>query len=1368
MTIGTGVPDNALWDAIKFVGRMFGQQLLGEAEERAILRIRKAAFGRIAELARAGSDEDRHQVAVMERLLGTQAVASCLVGAALARSTAPIRQVAVLAQENFVTKQIKLARKSFDKLVGLYYDALVAALDEEARKPSSPLFNLVALASIDVLLTGVRPTDSGNPESVRRFMSHYIGDGDHRVPFCGRDDELARLDAWLADKKEHRPFFVTGPAGRGKSALLVRWLVAQTRRQVTEQPAIVFVPISLRFQTHTAEAVYGLLATQIGGIYQEALPRSSSPTDLLNFAHRLLRSPPPDGRSVLIVFDGLDEATGWTAGSMLMPHAPGSHVRLVASARPLAGDRDATAWLRRLDWIDKATTLTLQGLSTPDIVALLDDEPAMQLDATLKTRLASILVDKTSGDPLLVDLWTEELRAKGPLTPLTLERIRAAEPDLSGVFDLWWDNQRSAWGADRVLMEQASNSLLHLLAVVKGPISTGDLRGILPTVFDNALLLSEAARSLGRFVSGDGATIGYSFCHPRIGAYFVEEVLDAGDVATRRAQVVDYCVNAFARWKSEADEGARLSPYVVRYLGAHLSDSEGHRTLLYDLVSADWQRAWMQTLGETLGFLDDVWRAADVAKANGAVAIHVKAGFVVASFRSQGENLSSTLIVRAQREGVVSLATALAYTEVLREGLDRITPMLQLAANAPVDQQQAIVERAYTMALDSRDLRSLGAFVESAPPHFKPVAIANFLDLVERYQSFYALGPVVLLATSVSLPPENRKALCDCAARLAKQVIDANPADANWAYPAIAALDLSGRKRLIKLALRHCPWQLARNYEGGLVNVDCWTIGTEAPNETPSIYKPSGGYATAIHELYQHCPIESRANVRDAYLAILESMSLDGRAYAIGMATELDIGTDTIRSLVDDVRRASVSLPAERRLPILQSLLPACTETERDASVDEIFSVAASVEDGSTYIRFYAGMGALPYTCSPEKYIEGLLCDARREIEIGELSVNLTHIAGYLPQPRRSEVLKEAWDAAFRIGEQSWVAPCLSALDAMAISNIKAIPSRLPASAFEFEPHALLAACRAVALGLKSKESIADFGSVARVAKLLEFEAWLKVFLPVGGAEVTDIIHWAEQAALDDPRKYPLLQLAKRIDYDERLHDRLAQSLDTSRGLERLQIIGYLMRGGAPRKKWVREFERARKAARSISPDETRISRLTRLAGFLPAGDLRDGLVEDARKIANDVARHSRHSIRAGHTASLLEVVPEPQRASLLRTFLELAEHSSENIGRALESAVRYASAEQLPIFSKFIWPHIFDHREALAGLVARAHALSYWQSSALPSMLNDLIDRISACNRSDAAQAILTMSPLLVWVHGHNAMPGIRDEIAYCLKHWP
>ena len=60
--------------------------------------------------------------------------------------------------------------------------------------------------------------------------------------------------------------------------------------------------------------------------------------------------PLPDGRRLLLVLDGLDEAADWEAGPDLFPPQIGRHARVVVSARLLAGDTDAGDWLRRLGW----------------------------------------------------------------------------------------------------------------------------------------------------------------------------------------------------------------------------------------------------------------------------------------------------------------------------------------------------------------------------------------------------------------------------------------------------------------------------------------------------------------------------------------------------------------------------------------------------------------------------------------------------------------------------------------------------------------------------------------------------------------------------------------------------------------------------------------------------------------------------------------------------------------------------------------------------------------------------------------------------------------------------------------------------------
>src|SRR5690606_30806243 len=61
-------------------------------------------------------------------------------------------------------------------------------------------------------------------ERFRKFTGEYAGSVKNPTPFGGRDLELRCLTEWLFDKSAPSRLLLTAPAGRGKSALLVRWL----------------------------------------------------------------------------------------------------------------------------------------------------------------------------------------------------------------------------------------------------------------------------------------------------------------------------------------------------------------------------------------------------------------------------------------------------------------------------------------------------------------------------------------------------------------------------------------------------------------------------------------------------------------------------------------------------------------------------------------------------------------------------------------------------------------------------------------------------------------------------------------------------------------------------------------------------------------------------------------------------------------------------------------------------------------------------------------------------------------------------------------------------------------------------------------
>ena len=59
--------------------------------------------------------------------------------------------------------------------------------------------------------------------------------------FCGREDDVAQVHAWLARADASANLVLTAPAGRGKSALLVRVAMDLAARN---DGAVAFIPLS--------------------------------------------------------------------------------------------------------------------------------------------------------------------------------------------------------------------------------------------------------------------------------------------------------------------------------------------------------------------------------------------------------------------------------------------------------------------------------------------------------------------------------------------------------------------------------------------------------------------------------------------------------------------------------------------------------------------------------------------------------------------------------------------------------------------------------------------------------------------------------------------------------------------------------------------------------------------------------------------------------------------------------------------------------------------------------------------------------------------------------------------------------------------
>ena len=134
---------------------------------------------------------------------------------------------------------------------------------------------------------------------------------ERRRPFAGREEELSKLDQWLEDVHAPTRFIVTAPAGRGKSALLVHWIKGlESRGRLGEgdgQWQLVFMPISMRFNTNRPEVYYEGIASRLAELFRrEMKPAHMDPAAYYEDQCRLLLGHAiRTAKSILLVIDAV-------------------------------------------------------------------------------------------------------------------------------------------------------------------------------------------------------------------------------------------------------------------------------------------------------------------------------------------------------------------------------------------------------------------------------------------------------------------------------------------------------------------------------------------------------------------------------------------------------------------------------------------------------------------------------------------------------------------------------------------------------------------------------------------------------------------------------------------------------------------------------------------------------------------------------------------------------------------------------------------------------------------------------------------------------------------------------------------------------
>ncbi len=604
--------------------------------------------------------------------------------------------------------------------------------------------------------------------AIQNFFIHYQGTPSSPVAFGGRQSTLEALDAWFDNSEEAPYLLLAAPAGRGKSAVLVRWSERLAGRTGV---TTVFVPISVRFNTNLSRVVFSSLVSQLAAAHGDAAPlEPDAPAGVWqSLFSSYLRRQPPAKLSLVVILDGLDEAADFVPGPSLFPLDPPAGLRIVVSARYLTGDDAAGGWLRRLGW-DRpglARSVDLPPLNRNGLIDVLAGAgvPIGELDHG--DQMAAELHRLSEGEPLLVQMYAQDLEATSDAaTAMTLERLAGLEPGIDHYIQRWWSEQQALWQDQAPLLSPVVQTVLKLLANALGPLRRDDFLALAAEELDgSSLSLQEAMRPLARFVVGDGSTHGYVFGHPRLAVTF-----EGGLSATEREAVQA----RFLVWGAEsldALEAGRLSPqempaYLVAYHGTHLQRANRGPKAFSRLVTDSWRRAWEAHSGTYSGFLSDVdraWRAAEGRNRKSlesdqlapTLGLELRCALCTASVASLSSQLPVELIELLVQEGLWSTAQGRAFASMNPDSgvCSRVVARLSVLSDSP--EREELQREAFDAARGVESLPDQAeVLAEIAPCLEGPVAEAfhrHALSLLGKIdveflsfpKAFRLLAPVV-------------------------------------------------------------------------------------------------------------------------------------------------------------------------------------------------------------------------------------------------------------------------------------------------------------------------------------------------------------------------------------------------------------------------------------------------------------------------------------------------------------------------------------------------------------------------------------------------------------------------------------------------
>lgn len=473
-------------------------------------------------------------------------------------------------------------------------------------------------------------------DQIKGFVDLYAGKSEEPMPFVGRANELEKLNEWL---RASGCYYITGGAGRGKSALLLHFVDALLVEQT--DLVLLFLPISIRFSTADELSGLRLLHHQLSSLFAELKFSGDAELKEGDYRGRIKTGWTYIGNRVgkrfLLVIDGADEATGGWIANNVLPRDQPSNLAVVIASRSLTDYEDIGQTVVPKFLSERLGPGGVDVVCTSALLAPLKKESVKEALAqlgkpTAETAESDALLEELyrltdQGDPLLLSLCVSQLwKSRNELPVKAVEQLRRMSPGLGGFLDRWFDEQEDLWrDLDLRLTRENFEPLLELFSLAQRPLTLADVSAIAHSL-DLARVWEERGlrrtlESASRLLIQSGESGGFAFVHPRLGFHFRERL-------KRQPEQLCKVRHAFLAWGAEtvnALNQGKLNPYecpsyLLHHYTWHIVDAQlpiEHaldKYLLPLVRDPGWHRAWYEVDGTYGGFLADLARIEDLLK----------------------------------------------------------------------------------------------------------------------------------------------------------------------------------------------------------------------------------------------------------------------------------------------------------------------------------------------------------------------------------------------------------------------------------------------------------------------------------------------------------------------------------------------------------------------------------------------------------------------------------------------------------------------------------------------------------------------------------------------------------------------------------